>query len=88
MLIFVIPDAINSHQISMVKIICYLTRGGIFLNLGIYCLGQKNQSNDTQALTWNSFIQTSNVVSLRLGPYLKGDKMNQKAKQHKQSLAV
>ena len=37
---------------------------------------------------WNSLFHTSNIVSLRLGPYLKGECMNQKAKPLKQSLAV
>ena len=37
---------------------------------------------------WNSFLQTSNIVSLNFGTYLKGECMNQKAKPHKQSLAV
>ena len=37
---------------------------------------------------WNSLFHAYNIVSLRLGPYLKGECMNQKAKPHKQSLAV
>ena len=37
---------------------------------------------------WNSLFHTSNIVSLHLGPYLKGECMNQKAKPHKQSLVI
>ena len=35
-----------------------------------------------------SFILPIPTVSLHLGPYLKGECMNQKAKTHKQSLVV
>ena len=37
---------------------------------------------------WRTLFRTSNIVSLCLGPYLKGECMNQKAKPQKQSLAV
>ena len=46
---------------------------------------QKNMSNGIEFLSFKRPIPT---VSLHLGPYLKGECMNQKAKPHKQSLVV
>ena len=72
----------------------YNTRGGIFSSSGNEFFSAKKKSVKWHRL-WNSLFHTSNIISLRLGlkylkylQYLKGECMNQKAKPHKQSLAL
>ena len=59
-------------------------RGGIFSNTGNQFVSPKNLSNGID-FGFLSFKLPIPSVSLHLGPYLKGECMNQKAKPHKQS---
>ena len=63
-----------------------MTRGGIFPNSGNSFVSAKKSVKWHRL--WNSLLHTSNIVSLHLGPYPKGECMNKKAKPHKQSLVV